>query len=129
MHIRLKDRLILRNQYQMITVLALAMGPLTCHAQSTSQQMASCYRDADRFVANANDGTIETSKIAPEKLNSTIERFRGCIALVKASPSQTWDSEMTPWRYTSVLWAAVALAQDGLLNETAAMLEKCHAKR
>jgi|ERR1700685_2884027 hypothetical protein len=126
MHVGLKARQILCNRYRILSVLALAIGSIACHAQS--QQIASCYKDADRFVANANDGTIETSKMAPEKLDSTIERFRSCIALVKTSPSRTWDSEMPPWRYTSVLWAAVALAQDGLLNETAAMLEKCNAK-
>jgi hypothetical protein len=113
----------------LIAAFILIVCSQNCHAQSHSQMMASCYKDADRFVANANDGTIDTSKIAPEKLNSTIEKFRSCIGLAQTSSSSTWNSETTVWRYTSVLWAAVALAQDGLLSETAAMLEKCNSKR
>ena len=112
-----------------LTACAVASGTLVCHAQSQSEQMASCYKDADRFVANTSDGTIETSKMAPEKLDSAIQRFRGCIWLAKTATADTWDPGMSAWRYTSVLWAAVALAQDGMLEQAAAMLEKCTAKR
>jgi hypothetical protein len=112
--------------------LAFAICSLACHAQaqspSLSQQVAFCYREADRFVANVNDGTIQTSKMPAERLNQTIEADRGCIKLIKAVPASVWDEEMTPWRYAATLWAAIALAQDGMLDQTAAMLEKCNAK-
>jgi len=107
--------------------LLVALTFLICSSYSFGQppNLAKCYSDALRFVTNADNGTIDTVKLPPKQLNDDIQAFRACI-IDSASAPAIFRSQVNHLQYLTILWSAIALAQNGLLNQTADALERCN---
>jgi hypothetical protein len=94
--------------------------------------LAACYLDAQRFVDNANDGTIDATRMPTQQLYSKIRYFQDCLTKSQDVSESTWSlvqPGFTSWRYAAALWAAIAIAEDGLLSQTSEALQRCGANK